>query len=222
MLCERDCVLVIHKRSGLIEDPHVASLANVRGGDERQPEIVIAALIVETGFRDRVPPVVDAAVDKLVRRVEHDLCFALVWITMQPDLAVLELIAEAVGAGLLVVPAPCPDACADRLVREPMVVEQVEVFALCFDIGRRDAIDPSLCSRFERVVDDTQVAELVHRAFECFLVFSDREDEGACDALTWTQRDIRTNGCTWIRESSERLFASFGHPDRTTLIAFAS
>ena len=74
----------------------------------------------------RVPPVVDRAVGELVRGVQVDLLAAARRVDRQPDLRVLELVAEAVGAALLVVAAAAPEAGRDRLVAHPVVDQHVE------------------------------------------------------------------------------------------------
>src|SRR5690606_5393648 len=93
----------VDEGGGLVEDGPVARLAEVGGGDEGEPEVVVGAGGPVPGLRDRVPPVVDVAAGELVGGGEEEVAAAPVGIDREPDLRVLELVAEAVGAGLLVV-----------------------------------------------------------------------------------------------------------------------
>ena len=73
-----------------------------------------------------MPPVVNRAVGELVGGVQEDLLPAALRLDREPDLGVLQLVAEAVGAALLVVAAAPPEPARDRLVAQPVVDEQVQ------------------------------------------------------------------------------------------------
>jgi hypothetical protein len=113
---------------GVVQHREVAGLLDVTRRDEGEPEEVVGHPRDVAGLGEGVPPVVDRAVHELVGGVEPELLPAALRVDGEPDLGVLELVAEAVGAALLVVAGPAPDAGRDRLVAEPVVEDRLEVF----------------------------------------------------------------------------------------------
>ncbi len=89
-----------------------------------------------------MPPVVDRAVGELVRRVQADLRPGAGRVDGEPDLGVLELVAEAVRPRLLVVAGPPPEPRRDRLVAHPVVDQHVGGRVRGLDAVRRQPLDP--------------------------------------------------------------------------------
>ncbi len=94
--------------------------------DEGQPEQVVGVFGRQALLREGVPPMVHGAVRKLMGGVEPDLVPGAVGLQGQEDLAVLQLVPEAVRAPHLVVRGAAPDAGREGLVPEPGVGQQVE------------------------------------------------------------------------------------------------
>src|SRR6185436_16406349 len=107
----------------IVQDGEVSGLLEVAGDDEGEPEEVVGHPGDVTLLGARMPPVVDRAVGELMLRVQVDLPRAARRLDSEPDLRVLELIAKAVGAALLVVAGPAPEPRRDRLIAQPVVGE---------------------------------------------------------------------------------------------------
>src|SRR3954467_4577645 len=77
---------VVHERNRCAEALDIAGLADVAGGDEGEPEVVVAARGAVAEVGGGVPPVVDAAVLELTGGVELDLVERFAWVQREPDL----------------------------------------------------------------------------------------------------------------------------------------
>ena len=73
-----------------------------------------------------MPPVIDRAIGKLMPCVQIDLVAASFRLDRQPHLRILQLVAIAVGAALLIVAGAPPDARGDGLITTPVIDERIE------------------------------------------------------------------------------------------------
>ena len=196
-------LFVIYERRGLCQDRVVTRFADVIADEERQPEIVVAARRVIAEIGERVPPVIDRAVLELPRRVQHDLALGSCRIKRQPDLAVLELIAEPERARLLVVTRAPPHAPRERLVRQPVVVEQIKVRAIRLHLCRADQIVPELVGPAGRIPRHLFVGVLVHHRETRFLVRADRQHKVQPNGCARRERKIAAQRRRGIAEPAE-------------------
>jgi hypothetical protein len=111
-----------------------------------------------------MPPVVDRAIGELVCGVEPQLPPAALGFDREPDLGILELVAEPVGAALLGVAAAPPEPRRDRLVSDPVVDERVERGLRRLDAMGGETLFPAGTRARERGVDRLEPAEAIQEA----------------------------------------------------------
>ena len=121
----RCTIRIVDEWFNTIEDCLVAAFLEVRMQHKRHPEQIIGDPVPEAYLRQRVPPMIDCPILELVPGVEQQLLLGPVGIYCEPELAVLQLVAEAEGATGLVVRSPSPHASRDRLILQPDIFHQV-------------------------------------------------------------------------------------------------
>ena len=165
MLAQRRRARVVEERRLVVDDREVAGFLDVVGGDERHPEQVVRHLRDVPLLGQRMPPVVDRAVGELVRGVQPELRAAARRVDRQVDLRVLQLVAEAEGAALLVVAAAAPQARGDRLIADPVVGDGVEDVVRRLDAVRAEQRAPRGAGVGQGALDDAGVAVPVEQRF---------------------------------------------------------
>ena len=115
----------VDERHRLVQDRGVARRLEISAGDVRQPQAVVRDPRAHPPTRRRMPPVLHVALGELAGRGPQELRPGQVRPGRRQRQAVLELVAEPVGAAGLVQGGPRPDPAGQRLVEQPAVEQDV-------------------------------------------------------------------------------------------------
>jgi hypothetical protein len=115
----------VDERHGHVENRRIACCPDVVGDGRGEPGLVVRDVRTNALAADRKPPMLNVALDELLRRGSQDVVARQLWPRNGERHGVLELIAEAIGTARLIETRSPPIAASKRLIEKPAVEKDV-------------------------------------------------------------------------------------------------
>ena len=180
--------LAFQERDAFIEDGPVSGGVDVMGDCIGEPRTIIRDAGSHALTRMRQPPMLDIAFDELSRRGPQQMLAGQRGPRRGERHAILQLIAETIGAAGLIESGTRPDAAAQRLIEQPAVEHDVHRPVRRLDDDRAEDFVPlAFDVRFDRVEIGGAIAG--DEAPRRFLVFSFAQQENDFDCVAGRQFD---------------------------------